>query len=148
MSDEIAAAFDGVDPADVPESIDSAALQRMRTVAMVLDESIELPVIEYRIGVDPLLSMLPGVGDAISAGISLYIVVESARLGVSFTTLLGMLARISVDFVGGSIPIVGPVFDAAFKANKWNVEAALEDLFPASSDDEAADRTVVEIPVE
>ncbi|WP_049981353.1 DUF4112 domain-containing protein [Halolamina rubra] len=147
MGDEIAAAFDGIDPADVPESVDRAALERMRTVAMVLDESIELPVIEYRIGVDPLLSMLPGVGDAISAGISLYIVVESARLGVSFTTLLGMLARIGVDFAGGSIPIVGPVFDAAFKANKWNVEAAIDDLFP-EDDDEAADRTVVEIPVE
>ena len=136
MSDEIAAAFDGIDPADVPESVDRAALERMRTVAMVLDESIELPVIEYRIGVDPLLSMLPGVGDAISAGISLYVVIESARLGVSFTTLLGMLARITVDAAGGSIPVVGPAFDAVFKANKWNVEAALDDLFGNVPDDE------------
>ncbi|WP_435116322.1 DUF4112 domain-containing protein [Halolamina sp. C58] len=138
MSDEIAAAFDGIDPADVPESVDRAALERMRTVAMVLDESIEIPVIEYRIGVDPLLSMLPGVGDALSAGISLYVVIESARLGVSFTTLLGMLARITVDFAGGSIPFVGPAFDAVFKANKWNVEAAMDDLFgdvPEEDDD-------------
>ncbi|GAB7013368.1 DUF4112 domain-containing protein [Halolamina salina] len=135
MSDEIAAAFDGVDPADVPESVDRAALERMRTVAMVLDESVEIPVIEYRIGVDPLLSMLPGVGDALSAGISLYIVVESARLGVSFGTLLGMLARITVDFAGGSIPFVGPVFDAAFKSNKWNVEAAVDDLFGEERDE-------------
>jgi len=148
MGDEIAAAFDGIDPADVPESVDCAALERMRTVAMVLDESVEIPVIEYRIGVDPLLSMLPGVGDALSAGISLYIVVEAARLGVSFTTLLGMLARISADAVGGSIPVVGPVFDAVFKANKWNVEAAIDDLFPHSSDETEAQRDAVEIPVE
>ncbi|NHX36424.1 MULTISPECIES: DUF4112 domain-containing protein [Halolamina] len=147
MGDDVAAAFDGIDPADVPESVDRAALERMRTVAMVLDESIEIPVIEYRIGVDPLLSMLPGVGDALSAGISLYIVIESARLGVSFTTLLGMLGRISVDAVGGSIPVVGPVFDAVFKANTWNVEAAVDDLFPEKSGDDD-DRTVVEIPVE
>ena len=144
MSDEIAAAFDGIDPADVPESVDRAALERMRTVAMVLDESIELPVIEYRIGVDPLLSAIPGVGDAISAGISLYIVVESARLGVSFTTLLGMLARITVDFAGGSVPVVGPVFDAVFKSNKWNVEAALDDLF--GEDEDEMDEAVT-IPV-
>lgn len=143
MSDEIAAAFDGIDPEDVPESVDRAALERMRTVAMVLDESIEIPVIEYRIGVDPLLSMLPGIGDALSAGISLYIVIESARLGVSFTTLLGMLARITVDVAGGSIPIVGPAFDAVFKANKWNVEAALDDLFGEEEPDEDA----VTIPV-
>ncbi len=145
MSDEVAAAFDGIDPADVPESVDRAALERMRTVAMVLDESIEIPVIEYRIGVDPLLSMIPGVGDALSAGISLYIVIESARLGVSFTTLLGMLARITVDVAGGSIPFVGPVFDAVFKANTWNVEAAMDDLFGENRDDEEDD--AVTIPV-
>jgi hypothetical protein len=145
MSDEIAAAFDGIDPADVPESVDRAALERMRTVAMVLDESIEIPVIEYRIGVDPLLSMIPGVGDALSAGISLYIVIESARLGVSFTTLLGMLARITVDAAGGSIPFVGPVFDAVFKANTWNVEAAMDDLFGEDRDEEEDD--AVTIPV-
>lgn len=147
MSDDIAAAFEGIDPTDVPESVDRAALERMRTVAMALDESIRLPVVEYRIGLDPLLSMVPGIGDALSAGISLYIVVESARLGVSFTTLLGMLARISVDVAGGSIPIVGPAFDAVFKANKWNVEAAIADLFPESHDADNEDREVVEIPV-
>jgi len=145
MSNEIAAAFDGIDPADVPESVDRAALERMRTVAMVLDESIEIPVVEYRIGVDPLLSMIPGVGDALSAGISLYIVIESARLGVSFTTLLGMLARITVDAAGGSIPFVGPVFDAVFKANTWNVEAAMDDLFGEDRDEEEDD--AVTIPV-
>ncbi|MFW5911554.1 MAG: DUF4112 domain-containing protein [Halolamina sp.] len=146
MSDEIAAAFDGIDPADVPESVDRAALERMRTVAMVLDESIPLPLVEYRIGVDPLLSMIPGVGDAISAGVSLYIVIESARLGVSFSTLLGMLARVGVDVAGGSIPVVGPVFDAVFKANKWNVEAALDDLFPEARDDGENEEPVT-IPV-
>jgi hypothetical protein len=145
MSDEIAAAFDGIDPEDVPESVDRAALERMRTVAMVLDESIEIPVIEYRIGVDPLLSVIPGIGDALSAGISLYIVVESARLGVSFTTLLGMLARITVDFAGSSIPVVGVAFDAVFKSNKWNVEAAMDDLFGEAADDDEDD--AVTIPV-
>lgn len=145
MSDEIAAAFDGIDPADVPESVDRAALERMRTVAMALDESIRLPIVDYRIGLDPLLSVIPGVGDALSAGISLYIVIESARLGVSFTTLLGMLGRITIDVAGGSVPVVGPVFDAVFKANKWNVDAAIDDLFPADDDDE---QEVIEIPVE
>lgn len=147
MTDDIAAAFDGLDPADVPESVDRAALERMRTVAMALDESIRLPIVEYRIGLDPLLSMLPGVGDALSASISLYIVFESARLGVSFTTLLEMLACISIDVAGGSIPIIGPAFDAVFKANKWNVEAAIEDLFPESRDVDEAEQEVVDIPV-
>ncbi|MFD1567215.1 DUF4112 domain-containing protein [Halolamina litorea] len=144
MTDEIAAAFDGIDPAGVPESVDRAALERMRTVAMALDESIRLPVVEYRIGLDPLLSAIPGIGDALSAGISLYIVAESARLGVSFTTLLEMLARVGVDVAGGSIPVVGPVFDAVYKSNKWNLEAALDDLVPESDD---GDDEAVTIPV-
>lgn len=138
MTDDIASAFEGIDPADVPETVDRAALARMRTVAVALDESIRLPVVEYRIGLDPMLSAIPGIGDALSAGVSLYIVVESARLGVSFTTLLGMLARISLDFVAGSVPVVGPAFDAVFKANKWNVEATLQDLFPKQASDDAA----------
>jgi hypothetical protein len=146
MSNDLASAFDGIDPADVPETVDRAALERMQTVAMALDESIRLPVVEYRIGLDPLLSLIPGIGDALSAGISLYVVVESARLGVSFTTLLGMLARISVDFAVGSIPVVGPAFDAVLKTNTWNVEAALADLFPDQADDEAGD-DAVSIPV-
>lgn len=149
MTDDIASAFDGIDPADVPETVDRAALERMRTVAMALDESIRLPVVEYRIGLDPLLSAIPGVGDALSAAVSLYVVVESARLGVSFTTLLGMLARISLDFAVGSVPVVGPAFDAVFKANKWNVEAALADLFPNQADESGddADDDAVTIPV-
>jgi len=144
MADDIAAAFEGIDPADVPETVDRAALARMQTVAMALDESVKLPVVEYRIGLDPILSAIPGVGDALSAGVSLYIVIESARLGVSFTTLLGMLARVSIDFAGGSIPVIGPVFGAVFKSNARNVEAAMEDLFPKQRDDE---QEIVEIPV-
>lgn len=147
MTDDIAAAFDGIDPADVPETVDRAALARMQTVAMALDESIKLPVVEYRIGLDPLLSAIPGVGDALSAGVSLYIVVESARLGVSFTTLLGMLARITIDFAGGSIPVVGPLFDAVYKSNKRNVEAAVQDLFPKEHDTDDEEPEVIEIPV-
>lgn len=149
MSDEIAAAFEGVDPSDIPESVDRAALARMQTVAMALDEAVSLPVVNYRIGLDPLLSAIPGIGDALSAGISLYIVVESARLGVSFITLLEMLARITVDTVGGSIPVVGPVFDAVYKANTWNLEAAIDDLFPTETErDDGDDHSeAVNIPV-
>lgn len=149
MSDEIVAAFEGTDPSDIPESVDRAAIARMRTVAMALDEAVSLPLVNYRIGLDPVLSAIPGIGDALSAGISLYIVVESARLGVSFSTLLGMLGRIAVDAVGGSIPVVGSVFDAVYKTNKWNVEAAIGDLFPTQTDRDDGDEhpEAVDIPV-
>ena len=89
----------------------------------------------------------------VSAAFSLYIVAESAYLGVSYTTLLGMLANITVDTVGGSIPYVGTVFDALWKANKRNVGLALRDLAEEIDDattDESTtsdDSEGVDIPV-
>jgi hypothetical protein len=119
--------YDGV----IPDSVDEAALRRMETVAAVFDESVRIPGIGFRVGVDPILGALPVAGDAVSALFSLYIVAESAYLGVSYTTLLEMLANVTIDFVGGSLPYVGTVFDAVWKANKRNVELALEDLAEA-----------------
>ncbi|MDZ5810914.1 DUF4112 domain-containing protein [Halorubrum sp. AD140] len=112
----------------LPESVDRAAVRRMQFVAYVLDEGIRVPGTGYRIGVDPLLGVLPGAGDVLTGGISLYIVLEAARLGVSYATLLKLIANISVDVVGGAVPVAGDIFDAAWKANKRNFELVLTDL--------------------
>lgn len=124
---DLLAEFDA-DVEDLPESVDRAAVERMRIVAHVLDESIRVPGTDYRIGVDPLIGTIPGAGDVLSGGISLYIVLEAARLGVSYTRLLQMLANISLDVVGGSVPYVGGIFDAIWKTNKRNLELVIEDL--------------------
>jgi hypothetical protein len=112
----------------LPESVDRAAVKRMQIVAHVLDEGFRVPGTGYRIGVDPLIGLLPGAGDVLTGGLSLYIVLEAARLGVSYTTLIKMIANISVDVAGGTVPIVGDAFDAVWKANKRNFELVLEDL--------------------
>lgn len=112
----------------LPESVDRPAVKRMQTVAYVLDEGIRVPGIGYRIGIDPLLGVLPGAGDLLSGGLSLYIVLEAARLGVSVTTLLRMIANICFDVVGGAIPVAGDIFDAVWKTNKRNFELAVTDL--------------------
>jgi hypothetical protein len=133
----------------IPDSVDEAALHRMEAVAMVLDESVPIPGTNASVGLDPVLGALPVAGDAVSALFSLYIVAESAYLGVSFRTLLGMLANITVDLVGGSIPYVGTVFDAFWKANKRNVELALGDIASEPTEargDDGPDASV-EIPV-
>ena len=125
-------AFDAEIRGELPPTVDRAAVRRMAAVAALLDESVELPGTDYRIGIDPLLGVVPGAGDAVAAGVSLYIVLESARLGVSYGTLLAMLANVSVDAVGGSVPVLGALFDAVWKANKWNVELAVEALAGAT----------------
>ena len=145
--------FDITYDGEIPDSVDRAALDRMETVAYVFDESVEIPGLGVSIGADPILGALPVAGDVVSAAFSLYIVAESAYLGVSYTTLLGMLANITVDTVGGSIPYVGTVFDALWKANKRNVGLALRDLAEEIDDattDEATtsdDSEGVDIPV-
>jgi hypothetical protein len=144
MSDDSASAFDSrID--DLPASVDRAAIERMRFVARVLDDSVRIPGTDFRIGLDPLLGLLPVTGDAVSGALSLYIVVESARLGVSYRTLLTMLVNVGVDVAGGSIPVVGDLFDAAWKANTRNLQLALSELADA---DEAPSRTAVEVDIE
>ncbi|ERH09313.1 MAG: hypothetical protein J07HX64_01066 [halophilic archaeon J07HX64] len=140
------AEYDG----EIPPSVDKAALHRMEVVAHALDESIPIPGTNASIGIDPILGVLPVAGDLVSAGLSLYIVAESANLGVSYTTLLRMLGNITLDTVGGSVPYIGTVFDSFWKANKRNVNRALEDLAeePTEDSDSGHDpETAVEIPI-
>ena len=122
---------------EVPDSVDEAAVRRMRFVANLLDDSIRVPGTEFRIGIDPILGILPGAGDAVAAALSVYIVLESARLGVPFLTLLRMMANVTLDFAIGSVPVIGTLFDAVWKANQRNVELAVESL-----DGESIDVTV------
>lgn len=118
---------DRFETTDLPESVDEAAVDRLATVAHLLDECVRLPG-GVSVGLDPLLGVVPGVGDALSAGLSLYIVGEAAYLGVSYTTVVRMLANVAVDVVGGSVPVVGLLFDVFWRANRRNVELVLDEL--------------------
>jgi hypothetical protein len=118
------------DPYDgpVPEGVDEAAVKRMRLVARVMDDGVRVPMTETRVGLDPLFGVVPGAGDLLAAGISTYIVLEAARLGVSYVTLVEMLATVAVDTALGAIPVVGTVVDAVFKSNRRALALALDDL--------------------
>jgi len=139
---------DRFETTDLPESVDEAAVDRLATVAHLLDECVRLPG-GVSVGLDPILGVVPVVGDALSAGLSLYIVGEAAYLGVSYTTVVRMLGNVAVDVVGGSVPVVGILFDAFWRANRRNVELVLDELgvdTPAASAEsgttgEAADTT-------
>lgn len=130
--DDFDDSFEG--PVDVPPTVDEAAVRRMEFVSRLLDESVRVPGTEFRFGLDPVLGLIPGSGDALAAGLSFYIVVESARLGVSYNTLLRMLGNVAVDVAVGSVPVVGDLFDAFWKANVRNLELAIDDLATAADD--------------
>jgi hypothetical protein len=151
MSDAFESRLDVGYDGEIPPSVDEAALRRMETVAYALDKSIRIPETDASIGLDAILGIVPVAGDLLSAGISGYIVAESANLGVSYATLLRMVVNISIDVVGGSIPYVGTFFDSVWKANKRNVECALEELAePVTQNSNHTDRVkkAVDIPVQ
>jgi hypothetical protein len=95
-------------------------LRRLQALAWLLDNSIPLPG-GFRIGVDALLGLIPGIGDAMGALISAYIVNEARSMGASRSVLLRMMGNVLIETAIGSIPFAGDVFDAAFKANARNL---------------------------
>jgi hypothetical protein len=109
---------------------DEARLKRVRLLSHLLDEQFRIPGTTHRVGLDGLLGLIPGVGDAAGALLSACILYEAIRLGAPKTVLLRMIANIGIDTVGGAIPVVGDIFDVAWKANKKN--AALLHAYLAS----------------
>lgn len=93
----------------------------LERLSYYLDELFLIPGTRYRIGLDPLLGLVPGIGDLSTSAASAYIVARAAALGVPRATLARMLLVLVVDAVFGSLPLVGDAFDAAWKANTRNV---------------------------
>jgi len=102
------------------DSNSAERVQRLRALAWLLDNSIPLPG-GYRIGIDALIGLVPGVGDAIGALLSAYIVNEARAMGAPRSVLLRMVGNVMIETVIGSIPFAGDLFDAAFKANSRNL---------------------------
>lgn len=109
------------------------ALGRARRVAHLLDESIRVPVIGYRVGLDPLLGVLPVAGDTVAAVGSLYVVLVGVRLGLPARAVVKMLSLVALDWALGSVPVLGTIVDAVLKANERNV-ATIESHLTATTD--------------
>lgn len=107
---------------------DEALLRRLDGLARLLDERFGIPGTPWRIGLDGLLGFIPGVGDVIAGGLSLYLLMEARRLGLPRHLQARMLANIAADVVVGSVPVVGDLFDVAFKANRRNLKLLREHL--------------------
>lgn len=86
-----------------------------------MDSSIPIPGTGRKIGLDPLLGLVPFVGDFTGALVSVYIVLSAARAGVPAFTLIRMLGNVALDTLAGSVPILGDLFDAGWKSNLKNV---------------------------
>lgn len=95
-------------------------VKHLRRLSWLLDSSIPLPG-GFRVGLDGILGLVPGVGDALGASLSTYIVVQAARLGASPVQLLRMMMNILLESLVGTIPVLGDLFDFAWKSNQRNM---------------------------
>lgn len=109
-------------PTTREESNRRAILNQVDGLAWLLDNSIRLPLLNYRVGADALVGLIPGFGDVAGLLVSSYIVLQGMRLGVPRATLTRMLVNIAIEAVVGIVPVLGDIFDATFKANTRNVE--------------------------
>jgi len=108
----------------VPEiaTLDPRRLDRLRRSGWLLDNSIPIPGTRFRLGVDQLIGLVPGIGDLIGGVLSLYIIVEAARIGVPRGLLARMGWNVALDTLVGEVPVLGDLFDIGFKANMRNLE--------------------------
>jgi hypothetical protein len=97
------------------------AVRRLDSLSYLLDNSIRVPGTNARFGADAIIGLIPGFGDAAGALMSAYIVLQAARLGAPASSLARMLLNVGIEALFGAVPVLGDLFDAAFKANARNV---------------------------
>lgn len=105
----------------VPPAAD-ARLKRLDRLASLLDDRFRIPGTRIRFGLDPLIGLIPGVGDAVALGGSLWLIAEARAAGAPIGLILRMVWNSLIDAVLGAIPLIGDLFDLANKANRRNLE--------------------------
>jgi hypothetical protein len=108
-------------PAPIVANRRTRQVERLKTLTRLLDNAFQIPGTRLRIGLDAIVGIIPGIGDAIGAVFSAFIVFQAARLGASRATLARMMGNVVLDTVVGEIPLLGDLFDAGWKANTKNM---------------------------
>ena len=103
------------------EPLADSGLARVRTIARLLDSAGRIPGTSIRFGLDPILGLVPVVGDLAGAALSGYIVLQGVQLGASRAVVLRMLANVAIDTIVSSVPMLGDAFDVGWKSNLRNV---------------------------
>jgi hypothetical protein len=96
-------------------------VNQLRRLSQLLDNAIPIPGTRFRLGIDPILGLIPGGGDSVAGALGAYIIVEAARMGLPRKILGQMVGNIVLDSLAGIVPVVGDVFDVGWKANVRNI---------------------------
>ena len=98
----------------------TATLARLSRFSQITDSSIRIPFTKFKFGVEAMIGIVPVIGDFAGLILSSYVLFEAQRLGVSWHIKFRILLNMTIDFIGGLVPILGDIFDAFFKANTRN----------------------------
>ena len=104
------------------------SLERLDWLSSVLDVAFVVPGTNIRFGVEAILRLVPGIGDAAASALSVYVLYEASRLGIPRLLLVRMVANVLIEGLAGAVPIAGDLFDVGWRANRRNV-ALLREYF-------------------
>jgi hypothetical protein len=101
---------------------------RIERFAHLMDRSIELPVVKWRVGLDGIIGLIPGVGDTVATAASSWLLAEAWRLGARKRVMGRMGVNLAIDWAVGLVPIVGDILDIGYKANAKNAHMLVHEL--------------------
>jgi hypothetical protein len=116
---------------ETPRPGGGEVLRQLDGLARVSDDLVRVPGLGWRVGIDPLIGLIPGLGDITSTVMAVTILIGAAYVGVPKVTLLRMGMNVALDLIIGAIPFVGDAFDIWFRANQRNM-AILHARMPAA----------------
>jgi uncharacterized protein DUF4112 len=99
-----------------------AVERRIGRVTRLLDDVVRVPGTDVRVGLDPVIGLVPVVGDAVSALAGAWVIAEAARFGIPRIVLARMTVNLLVDLGIGAIPLLGDVYDVVFRSNARNLD--------------------------
>lgn len=103
-------------------NVNHTEVAQAKKIAEIMDSLFVIPGTKWRIGLDPVLGLIPGFGDFVSNAIGLYPILLGMKYRISKAIIMRMVVNLAGDYLIGSIPLIGDLFDALFKANRKNTD--------------------------
>ncbi len=101
-------------------------LDRLDSLSRLLDIAFTVPGTNIRFGAESIMRLVPGIGDAAASALSCLILYEAHRLGASRRVMIRMAGNVAIEAAAGAVPVIGDLFDVAFRANRRNVQILRE----------------------
>lgn len=104
-----------------PSSDPMRSRKRIARIARLLDSAVVIPGTKIRIGLDPIIGLIPGAGDAVTTALSAYVVYEAYRAGLPPALIMRMALNVVIDLIVSAVPVLGDIGDIFWRANQRNL---------------------------